>query len=1164
MKKSQCNVEIFLFCVIINTHNEINIMSIRALQDYTFYAKYAKYNKDKKRRETWQETVDRVFEMHEHKFKDILEKNEDFRKDFYFAKEQVLKKRILGSQRALQFGGDPILKKNAKLYNCASTYIDRPRVFQEILWMLLNGCGVGFSVQYHHINKLPNIQNRNSNIVTHIIDDTIEGWSEALGALVNSYFNGGDNIVFDYSKIRPEGSPISGGFKAPGSKGLKTSLEKIQLIFEYRLSINEYRLRSIDSYDIIMHASDAVLSGGVRRSATICLFSIDDYEMLKSKTGDWYIKNPQRARSNNSVVLMRGKVSREKFYEIMKSVKEFGEPGFAWLDNEDIVYNPCLTGDTWVTTDKGPQTINDIINTSENQTDKTINILQDGKFYKTTNRGFWQTGIKSPLSITLKNGMNIKATPNHQFIINNEWMEVGDAKIGDFIQLSDNENTTSWDGIGGNIKEGWLIGNLIGDGTLTPKNECKWSYWGDEQQEMWDNCKQYLKDLSIGKNSTLTIPRIHPTNKNVSVFSNGFFDIIQKWGIKRGSKTFNKQIESSSYEFYQGVIGGFFDADGCFWGNSRMGVNAEFSQNNLECLQILQRMLSRMGIVSKINHSNKHQTHSLLPDGKGGNKLYPYGPQYSLRISGRYMVERFIGIIHIKSPTKLNKIQNILNQYKKNYYISKNLFVSPIVKIEVLPEEIVYDCTVPETACFDANGIVSHNCFEVGMYPKHYITGESGWQVCNLTEINAKKVKSLEDFLQASRAAAILGTMQASYTDFSYLGSISEDIIKRESLLGVSMTGMMDSPEIIFNAENQKQAAKEVLKTNEKIANILGINLSARTTVLKPSGSTSCILGTSSGVHPHHAKRYFRRVQANRNEFPLQHFKTINPNAVEKSVWSANDTDYVVSFLCEVPPGSIIKNQLAAIELLEKVKLTQQNWIEYGTRPELCVNKSSRHNVSNTITVFPNEWDDVSKYIYDNQNYFAGISLLPASGDKDYPQAPFCSVPSITEYNSQYGEAGLFASGLIVDGLKAFNDNLWAACDAIVGIGEKLEEIDEPIEPKQPKKNGYTDKEYIKKLKEHTINFYTYLEEYEKYEIVKLKLDWIRRARQFADRYFNGVNSIKQMTYCLKDCHNIKLWNDLSREYKDIDWSNVIESEHSVNIDSLGAQSCSGGKCELS
>jgi len=177
----------------------------------------------------------------------------------------------------------------------------------------------------------------------------------------------------------------------------------------------------------------------------------------------------------------------------------------------------------------------------------------------------------------------------------------------------------------------------------------------------------------------------------------------------------------------------------------------------------------------------------------------------------------------------------------------------------------------------------------------------SGWSFCNLCEINVKKAKTEEDFMNVCRAASILGTMQAAYDHFDYLGPVSDMIVKREALLGVSMTGMADNPDIAFDPKMQRKGARLILEVNERVADAIGINHCARATCVKPAGTTSCILGTASGIHPHHAKRYFRRVQANKLENPLQYFQRFNPMAVEESVWSQNQTDVVITFLCEVP-----------------------------------------------------------------------------------------------------------------------------------------------------------------------------------------------------------------------------------------------------------------------
>ena len=740
-------------------------MSTKALADYTSYARYANYRKDLSRRESWGEQVDRVFDdMHEIKYNTLLD---GMREEFNFAKQAVRKKKILGSQRALQFGGAPILAKEAKIYNCTASYVDRPKFFSECMYLLLCGCGTGFSVQRHHVDKLPEVAPRTKGKKTFVVPDTIEGWADAIGILLHSYFVSTDNyhvydleseldyagyeVEFDLSVIRPRGAPVSWGGKAPGPEGLKRALTSIEKLMNKIVdSRGTTKLQPIEAYDIVMFSSDAVLSGGIRRSATICLFSPDDDAMATAKTGTWFIDNPQRGRSNNSALLIRGKTTPEEFSKLMESVKDFGEPGFVWADDTELLVNPCV--------------------------------------------------------------------------------EIG--------------------------------------------------------------LRAYTED------------------------------------------------------------------------------------------------------------------------------------------------------------------------------------------------------------------------------------GRSGWQFCNLCEINGKKSVSEEAFLDQCKAAAILGTLQAGYSDFNYLSKETSEIVKREALLGVSITGMMDNPEILFNEEIQQKGAKLILETNEKIAKIIGINVCARATCVKPAGSTSCILGSSSGIHPHHAKRYLRRVQANKLEFPAQHFAKINPIAVQESVWSNNNTDVVISFLCEVPPGAKTKNQMNAVSLLEHVKKTQQNWVEFGTRKEACIVPWIRHNVSNTITVKPDEWDDVEKYIYENRALFAGISLLPQSGELDYPQAPFVSVLDEKEIVQTYGQGSMFASGLIVDGLSSFNNNLWEACSTAVGYG-----ISEELQ---------TD----------------------------IQKDWVRRFKQFAERYCNG--ELKRCSNMLKHVSVLKDWLDLSREYKEIDWSEVVEEvEYQLDVSSISGEACSGGKCEL-
>ena len=727
--------------------------ALNELQNYTFVSKYARWIEKENRRETWKEAVDRVKTMMHTQYD---EKN--ISEEIDWAYELMFKKKVLGSQRALQFGGEPILKRHAKIYNCTSSYCDRLRFFQECFWLLLCGSGTGFSVQKHHVAKLPSLSKepKSKKGVKYKIEDSIEGWANALGVLLSSYFvrpsdpefkeYKDQHIVFDYSDIREKGSSLSSGVgKAPGFEPLQNGLEKVRELLEACLERKQKKLRPIDAYDIIMHSSDAVLSGGVRRSASLALFSADDEEMAKAKTGNWYVDNPQRARSNNSALLLKDDTTFEQFKTLMESVKEFGEPGFIWSDSTEMTFNPCV---------------------------------------------------------------------------------------------------------------------------------------------------------------------------------------------------------------------------------------------------------------------------------------------------------------------------------------------------------------------------------EVGMWPVDEKTGKSGWQGCNLSTINCSSVVDEEDFYERCKAAAVIGTLQAGFTKLDYLGDITNSIFEREALLGVSLTGIMEKHELVLTEKVLKKGAKIAVETNKELAKKIGINQAARVTCLKPEGTSSSMLGTSSGIHPHHAKRYIRHVQANVLEPPYQYFKSYNPQACEKSSWSANDTDEVVKFPIEVPDGSKLKNQLPAVEMLGVVKDAQKNWVHSGKNRALCTQDFLSHNVSNTVTVQPEEWDDVTKFIYNNRKFFAGISLIPQSGDKDYPQAPFTTVYTVKEIAKEYGDASLWCSGLIELGLNAFNNNLWAACDYMT-LNQQTEEDSED-----------------KKM-------------------------FATKMQRFAKKYFE--EDMKRLTYCMKDVYNWKIYTDLFNSFTKVDYTQLLETED--NTTGIEEISCAGGAC---
>lgn len=625
-------------------------MTAQALSDFINVSKYAQYLAEEQRRETPKEAGARMFDMHRRRYPQALDLIDEAQRAFDAGK-------ILGSQRALQFGGLAAEKKHARLFNCVGSYCDRQRFFQEAFWLLLCGCGTGFSVQRHHVAKFPPISRPmgNGNTRTFVIPDTIEGWADSAGALLDSYFHPEKGAVeFDPVLIRPEGSPLSSGGRAPGPGPLLLALTRVRRVLESR--VDEGFLRPIDAYDVVMHLSDAVLSGGIRRSSAICIFSADDEEMMRAKTGNWLQENPQRARSNNSALLLRGETSRETFDFLMACAREGGDPGMYWSSKRSMIPNPCG---------------------------------------------------------------------------------------------------------------------------------------------------------------------------------------------------------------------------------------------------------------------------------------------------------------------------------------------------------------------------------EVGFMPSW--RGESGWQFCCLSTVNMEACRTPMDFLQAARAAAIVGTLQAGYTDFEYLGPVTEAIVREEALLGVSMTGTMRNPDLAFDPNVLRTGAREVLEVNETVANLIGINPAARATCLKPEGTGSLKLKTSCGMTPDHARRYLRHVQVNRNEPPAAFFKSINPEAVEPSSWSASGTDDVMAFCINAPEGALTKADVTALELLERVKLVKENWVDVGKRPGRCLHPGLSHNVSNTIHMHDDEWGPVADYIFEHQHTFAGVTLLSASADLDYHQAPFVAVKTEEEILNVYGR--IFSEHEVQLARDMFGD-IWGACDA--------------------------------------------------------------------------------------------------------------------------------------
>ena len=578
---------------------EMKVMDIsnQILSDLTVHMKYAKYKPEESRRETWEELVARNKAMHVKKFPEL----ED---NINKAYQMVIDKKILPSMRSMQFSGRPIEISPNRLYNCSYLPINHVDSFAETMFLLLSGCGVGYSVQKHHIEQLPEINKPHKKREKRfVIGDSIEGWSDTIKVLIKSYMGNkkSSNIKFDFSDIRPKGAMlVTSGGKAPGPQPLKECVIKIKGVFDNKEDGDS--LTPIEVHDIVCHIADAVLAGGIRRSALISLFSAYDEEMIACKSGNWWETNPQRGRANNSAVLMRHKITEEFFMNLWKRVElsGAGEPGIYLNNDKDWGTNPCC---------------------------------------------------------------------------------------------------------------------------------------------------------------------------------------------------------------------------------------------------------------------------------------------------------------------------------------------------------------------------------EIALRP---------FQFCNLCEVNVSNIKDQDDFNERVKMAAFIGTLQASYTDFHYLREVWKETTEKDALIGISMTGIGSGVVTTFD---MKKAAGIVKRENTRVAKLIGINPSARCTTVKPAGTTSLVLGTSSGIHAWHNDYYIRRLRVGKNESIYTYLNINHPELLEDDYFRPHDTA-VISIPQMAPKGSILRTE-SAFDLLERVKKVASEWVKPGHRKG-----SNGHNVSATISLKDGEWDEAGKWMWENRNYYNGLSVLPYNGGT-YVQAPF-------------------------------------------------------------------------------------------------------------------------------------------------------------------------------
>ncbi len=944
------------------------------LQKFQFYDKYSRFNYDLGRRETWVETVNRAV--------DFLKELSDFRLPagtYERIRQGILTMKVMPSMRLLAMAGPAARRNNIAIYNCSYMPVDSVDSFVEALIISMSGCGVGYSVERRYVEQFPRIARQSGKPgTTHVVVDSSEGWADAVRTGLETWF-AGEDVVFDYSEVRPAGAPlrVKGG-RASGPEPLRKMLDFARTRI---LSRQGGFLRPLDAHDIMCAVGDAAVSGGVRRTAMISLFDYDDREMLHCKDGDFGRANSQRWNANNSAVWPKRELTQAEITRFVLDMVESGrgEPGIfnrkAAMENQparrkvaEFGTNPCVTADTWVMTQEGPRQAQELI-------DQPFMALVDGRPYASSKDGFFRTGHKPVYLVETEEGYTLRATADHPILHvtqqtrkkqYTEWRHVGDLKQGDLIRVH-NQRGITWLADDPGAPVAWLLGHLIGDGTFarheSKSDQAILRFWGEHSQMMVEMAHAVLT-TNMPARSDLQ-PFWHSTNQYWQLASTGLNEAAARYGITADNKTITPEIEETSSAFYAGFLRGLFDADGTVIGDQEKGVSLRLAQSNLELLWAVQRMLLRLGIVSTVYQERRPAGYRSLPDGHGGLKAYWTKAQHELVVSNDNMLT-YQERIGFSDPDKAAKLSDKVAAFKRQP--NRERFVARIKSITLLGTQDVYDCTIPDIHAFDANGLYVHNCGEIMLRP---------YQFCNLTSAVARADDDLASLSGKVELAAIIGTIQSMATYFPGLREEWKRNCQEERLLGVDLNGQMDSP-AAQDPVIQERLREIVVETNRQYAEVLGINQSAATTCVKPSGNSSQMLNSASGLHARWAPYYVRNVRVGAHSPVCKVLRDAgvpmdpeNGQSIEKAI------TWVVHFPVKSPETAVTRNDRTA---LQQCDFWLQNKIHY-----------TEHNPSVTITYQPDEVLDIIKWIWEHQDKIGGMAFLPAF-DAQYDQMPYVEI----------------------------------------------------------------------------------------------------------------------------------------------------------------------------
>jgi len=897
------------------------------------------------------------------------------------------------------------------------------------------------------------------------VGDSRRGWVESYQALLelasDPSFGGQVEVTVDLSDVRPAGERLKGFGGVANPIKLPGLYERCAAILNRAVG---RQLNSVECCLLIDEAAVVVVAGNIRRSAGIRQFAADDQLGSTAKdnlwqqdeNGNWRI-DPERdaLRMANHTRVFHRKPTREECIEAVRKQFYSGEGAIQWAGeavaraNCDLIppdlkpdflkayeagtarewlkgrdpslgeeelqdrlwrygLNPCVTADTWVHTGDGPRQVRDLIG-------KQHSTYVNGELFSTTPEGFFYSGTKPVLKLLTKEGFSLRLTGNHRVLKvtaqtqkaqYTEWVPAESLQPGDRILLHNHRDLTPWDGAG-TWEEGWLLGNLLGDGSLTatPWNDTALlRYWQDTQAEMSQYAIQLLQ-TAVGYE-----PRqpeaYHYAQLGLRVIgSRGLAKLAAQFGMRPGQKQMTEALEATSFQFHRGFLCGLFDADGSVQGNQEKGVSVRLSQSHLGTLKAVQRMLARLGIIAVLYENRRPAGYRLLPNSARQPAPYACKAQHELVIANDnlHLFQEWVGF---REPHKAQKLEALLNGYKRQ--LNRERFAVTVAALEADGVEPVYDCTVPGPACFDANGFVVHNCGEIIGHTFH----------CNLAEIHLNRLdphnRQEQEEAFTAGALTVAALLHHHFVEPRFQRSREWDPI-----VGVSFTGLFDfcvkafgvewlrwwqegRPDTPIGKEFKQQEREYLSRWKEIVHRVVwdycdrhSLRRPNRCTTVQPAGTKSLLTNASPGWHPPKAQRYIRRITFAKNDpvalacldygysvVPAQADKDENGNLLNDP-FDPRCTEWLVELPVEVEwanlpgAGQIEIEQFSALAQFDFYMQVQKYY--------------TTHNTSATIELREDEVEALGSRIYeairDDEGYISAALL--ARFDAPFPRLPF-------------------------------------------------------------------------------------------------------------------------------------------------------------------------------